>query len=123
MTKRWGITVVYKPERIIIFGGGPGGLATGHEGCRWVFARGDCIKGGGRGICSYDDRPAAQNFLSQYKNLVHHFYHHRGRTGSSYFWAGCGAIRRQAFLEMGGFDVEKHKRPSIQQLCICIRIS
>jgi len=31
MTKRWGITVTYKPERIIILGGGPGGLATGHE--------------------------------------------------------------------------------------------
>ncbi len=71
---------------------------------------------------SYDDRPAAQNFLSQYKNLVHHFYHHRGRTGSSSFWAGCGAIRRQAFLEMGGFDVEKYKRPSIEDIELGYRL-
>ncbi len=30
-------------------------------------------------IGSYDNRPAAGNFLSQYKNLVHHYYHHRGK--------------------------------------------
>ena len=34
---------------------------------------------------SYDDQPAAQNFLSQYKNLVHHFYHNRGRSEASTF--------------------------------------
>jgi hypothetical protein len=26
-------------------------------------------------IGSYDDEPAAQNFLSQYKNLFHHYIH------------------------------------------------
>ena len=65
---------------------------------------------------SYDDKPPAQNFLSQYKNLVHHFYHHRGRKEASTFWSGCGAVRKQAFLEVGGFDIEKYKRPSIEDI-------
>lgn len=71
---------------------------------------------------SYDDSPPAQNFLSQYKNLVHHFYHHRGRKEASTFWAGCGAIRKQAFLEVGGFDIEKYKRPSIEDIELGYRL-
>jgi glycosyltransferase involved in cell wall biosynthesis len=71
---------------------------------------------------SYDDRPPAQNFLSQYKNLVHHFYHHRGRTDASTFWAGCGAVRKQAFLELGGFDVDHYKRPSIEDIELGYRL-
>ncbi len=71
---------------------------------------------------SYDDKPPAQNFLSQYKNLVHHFYHHRGRQDASTFWAGCGAIRKQAFLDVGGFDVETYKRPSIEDIELGYRL-
>lgn len=71
---------------------------------------------------SYNDRPPAQNFLSQYKNLVHHFYHHRGRREASTFWAGCGAIRKQDFLKVGGFDVEKYKRPSIEDIELGYRL-
>lgn len=71
---------------------------------------------------SYDDSPPAQNFLSQYKNLVHHFYHHRGRKEASTFWAGCGAIRKKAFLAVGGFDIEKYKRPSIEDIELGYRL-
>ena len=71
---------------------------------------------------SYDDRPPAQNFLSQYKNLVHHFYHHRGRREASTFWSGCGAVRREAFLAAGGFDVERFKRPSIEDIELGYRL-
>ena len=71
---------------------------------------------------SYDDRPPAQNFLSQYKNLVHHFYHHRGRKEASTFWAGCGAVRKDAFLAIGGFDVERYKRPSIEDIELGYRL-
>ncbi|MFH0844010.1 MAG: glycosyltransferase family 2 protein [Pseudomonadota bacterium] len=53
---------------------------------------------------SYDDAPAETNFLSQYKNLFHHYVHQTGREDASTFWAGCGAIRREIFLSMGGFD-------------------
>jgi glycosyltransferase involved in cell wall biosynthesis len=65
---------------------------------------------------SYDDRPAAQSFLSQYKNLVHHYYHNRGRQEASTFWAGCGAVRREAFLQVGGYDQEKFTRPSVEDI-------
>jgi glycosyltransferase involved in cell wall biosynthesis len=71
---------------------------------------------------SYDDQPPAQNFLSQYKNLVHHFYHHRGRREASTFWAGCGAVRKDAFLAVGGFDVERYKRPSIEDIELGYRL-
>lgn len=71
---------------------------------------------------SYDDAPPAQNFLSQYKNLVHHYYHQRAKRDASTFWSGCGAIRREAFLAQGGFDVEMFKRPSIEDIELGYRL-
>lgn len=71
---------------------------------------------------SYDDRPAARNFLSQYKNLVHHYYHHRGRKEATTFWSGCGAVRKDAFLQAGGFDVERYTRPSIEDIELGYRL-
>ncbi len=56
---------------------------------------------------SYDDTPAAANFLSQYKNLVHHFRHHTSTPDVSTFWTGCGAIWRKAFLAAGGLDPQR----------------
>jgi glycosyltransferase involved in cell wall biosynthesis len=47
---------------------------------------------------SYDDTPAAPNFISQYKNLLHHYIHQTSRETAVTFWAGCGAIRRERFL-------------------------
>ena len=71
---------------------------------------------------SYDDNPPAQNFLSQYKNLVHHFYHHRGRREATTFWSGCGAVRKDAFLSAGGFDIERFTRPSIEDIELGFRL-
>lgn len=71
---------------------------------------------------SYDENPPARNFLSQYKNLVHHFYHHRGRKEASTFWSGCGAVRKKEFLEVGGFDIEMFKRPSIEDIELGYRL-
>ncbi len=71
---------------------------------------------------AYDDAPPAQNFASQYKNLIHHHYHHRGRREASTFWAGCGAVRKHAFLEIGGFDVEQFTRPSIEDIELGYRL-
>jgi GT2 family glycosyltransferase len=53
---------------------------------------------------SYDDAPGDPGFLSQYRNLLHHFVHQSSREVASTFWAGCGAVRRRAFLGVGGFD-------------------
>lgn len=71
---------------------------------------------------SYDDKPTAQNFLSQYKNMVHHFYHNQGRSEASTFWSGCGAVRKQAFLDVEGFDIETYKRPSIEDIELGYRL-
>ncbi|MEO8523288.1 MAG: glycosyltransferase [Caldimonas sp.] len=73
-------------------------------------------------IGSYDDAPAARNFLSQYKNLVHSYYHHRGRREASTFWTGCGAVQRQLFLSIGGFDAERYPYPSIEDIELGYRI-
>ncbi|MEZ5540425.1 MAG: glycosyltransferase [Pseudomonadota bacterium] len=53
---------------------------------------------------AYDDHPPAQNFLSQYKNLVHHYYHNRAPREASTFWSGIGAVRSSAFAAVGGFN-------------------
>ena len=61
---------------------------------------------------SYDDEPFETNFLSQYKNLFHHYVHHTAKREASTFWGACGAIRRDLFLMMGGFNEEYRRRLS-----------
>jgi glycosyltransferase involved in cell wall biosynthesis len=70
---------------------------------------------------SYDDQPEAQGWLSQYRNLVHHYVHQTGKPAASTFWAGCGAIRRSVFLECGGFD-PAYRRPSIEDIELGYRL-
>jgi glycosyltransferase involved in cell wall biosynthesis len=64
---------------------------------------------------SYDDAPAAGTFVSDYRNLLHHFVHQTACEDSQSFWAGCGAVRRGVFLALGGFD-EGYRRPSIEDI-------
>lgn len=65
---------------------------------------------------SYDSDPPAQNFFSRYKNLVHHYYHHKASEEAQTFWSGCGAVQKDAFLATGGFNVERYKYPSIEDI-------
>ena len=65
---------------------------------------------------SYDDQPGERNFLSQYRNLLHHFVHQNSNPDASTFWAGLGAIRRDVFTAVGGFDCEKCAIPSIEDI-------
>jgi glycosyltransferase involved in cell wall biosynthesis len=71
---------------------------------------------------SYDDQPAAATLVSTYKNLQHHYVHHSGRREASTFWAGCGAVRRLVFLDLGGFDTERYARPSIEDIELGMRL-
>ncbi|MEE9604068.1 MAG: glycosyltransferase family 2 protein [Candidatus Scalindua sp.] len=71
---------------------------------------------------SYDDEPLEKNFMSQYRNLFHHFHHQHSDTEAFTFWAGCGAIRKKVFEEMGGFDQKKYTKPSIEDIELGYRI-
>jgi glycosyltransferase involved in cell wall biosynthesis len=66
-------------------------------------------------IGSYDDRPPAPGLASQYKNLLNHHVHQTTATEGSTFWGACGAIRREAFDRIGGFD-ERYTRPCIEDI-------
>jgi glycosyltransferase involved in cell wall biosynthesis len=70
---------------------------------------------------SYDANPEAPGLTSQYKNLTHHYVHQQGSVEAFTFWAGCGAIRRRAFLQAGGFD-ERYDRPCIEDIELGYRL-
>jgi len=70
---------------------------------------------------SYDDTPGETNFLSQYKNLFHYYIHQTSGEEASTFWGACGAIRRQVFMELGGFD-ESYRQPSIEDIELGYRL-
>jgi glycosyltransferase involved in cell wall biosynthesis len=71
---------------------------------------------------SYDRFPSAENFVSQYRNLLHSFVHHNSNREAVTFWAGCGAIRRNVFLQFGGFD-EKYGAPAIEDIELGYRMA
>lgn len=73
-------------------------------------------------IGSYDENPGEDNFLSQYKNLFHHYTHQVSSETASTFWGACGAIRRPVFLALGGFD-ESYKKPCIEDIELGYRLT
>ena len=70
---------------------------------------------------SYDDNPGEATFLSQYRNLLHHYVHQHAREDAATFWGACGAIRRDVFLALGGFD-ETYAKPSIEDIELGYRL-
>ena len=70
---------------------------------------------------SYDDAPAVTDFISQYKNLLHHFVHQTAQEDAFTFWTGCGAIRREVFISLGGFD-ERYREPAIEDIELGYRL-
>ena len=72
---------------------------------------------------SYDEEPAWNNFLSQYKNLMHGYVHQNSNERALTFWAGCGAVRHKVFVEFGGFDATRYRHPSIEDIELGYRLS
>ena len=65
---------------------------------------------------AYDTQPTARGFVSQYRNLLHHYVHARSAGDAETFWAGCGAIRRDVFLAAGMYDEWRFTRPQIEDV-------
>jgi GT2 family glycosyltransferase len=77
---------------------------------------------------SYDDEPTAPGLVSQFRNLLHHYVHQQGTftddaRPARTFWTGCGAIRRQVFLDLGGFDPDLYRRPAIEDIEFGYRVA
>jgi glycosyltransferase involved in cell wall biosynthesis len=67
-------------------------------------------------VGSYDNAPACPGFISQYKNLFHHYIHQHNNGEIQTFWSGCGAMKRDLFRAFGGFDEERYRRPAIEDI-------
>lgn len=72
-------------------------------------------------IGSYDDGPGHPSFISQYKNLFHHYVHQNSNVNTNTFWGACGAVRRDVFLKVGGFD-ERYVKPAIEDIELGTRL-
>jgi len=72
-------------------------------------------------IGSYDDEPGMTDFLSQYKNLLHHFIHQTSSEEAWTFWGACGAVRSEVFSTIGGFNGD-FRDPSIEDIELGYRL-
>jgi len=72
---------------------------------------------------SYDDSPHHDGTVSSFRNLLHHHVHQTSAGPAATFWAGLGAIRRDAFLGCGGFDSDRFPRPSVEDIELGMRLA
>jgi GT2 family glycosyltransferase len=73
-------------------------------------------------IGSYTIDTPCEDFFSKFKNLVHHWTHQNSMEAAITFWAGCGAIRREVFEAVGGFD-EGYTTACIEDIELGYRIT
>lgn len=71
---------------------------------------------------AYDEQPAVAATVSRFRNLLHHHVHNEAAGPATTFWAGLGAIRREAFDAVGGFDAERYPHPSIEDIELGMRL-
>jgi GT2 family glycosyltransferase len=71
---------------------------------------------------SYDDDPAAPGMVSDFRNLLHHHVHQEGAGPATTFWAGLGAVRREVFLTLGGFDELRFPEASVEDIDLGMRL-
>jgi GT2 family glycosyltransferase len=72
---------------------------------------------------SYDDDPPADGTVSAFRNLLHHHVHQAAAGPANTFWAGLGALRREAFLASGGFDERRYPASSVEDIELGMRLS
>jgi len=71
---------------------------------------------------AYDDDPAHPALTSRYRNLLHHHVHAEGAGEAETFWAGVGAVRRERFEAVGGFDAELFPQASVEDIELGMRL-
>ena len=73
-------------------------------------------------IGAYDLNPPGPGFISEYRNLLHHYVHSRNAGDVETFWAGAGIVRRELFVDIGCFDEWHFARPQIEDIELGARI-
>jgi glycosyltransferase involved in cell wall biosynthesis len=71
---------------------------------------------------AYDGRVAGQRLVSRYRNLLHRRVHLQGAGEAETFWAGLGAVRRDLFRAVGGFDTDRFVRPQVEDIELGYRL-
>jgi GT2 family glycosyltransferase len=71
---------------------------------------------------AYDQSPRDPGLVSQYRNLLHHYVHSQSPGPAITFWAGCGAVRRDVFSAVGGYDAKRYPRPQIEDIDLKYRM-
>ncbi|HVD38068.1 MAG TPA: glycosyltransferase [Solirubrobacterales bacterium] len=71
---------------------------------------------------AYDDDPADSSLVPRYRNLLHHHIHSGAAGEAETFWAGLGAVRRDAFEAAGGFDADRYPQPSVEDIELGMRL-
>lgn len=72
---------------------------------------------------SYDAAPAAPGRVSAFRNLLHHHVHQSSPGPASTFWAGLGAVRREPFAAVAGFDAVRFPKPSVEDIELGLRLA
>jgi GT2 family glycosyltransferase len=71
---------------------------------------------------AYDDDPGDPGLTSRYRNLLHHHVHAGAAGAAESFWAGLGAVRREAFAAIGGFDADRFPLASVEDIELGMRL-
>jgi hypothetical protein len=72
---------------------------------------------------SYDDLPSLHGTVSTFRNMLHHYVHQGSGGVATTFWAGLGAVRREAFVEVDGFDDWRFRSPSVEDIELGLRLA
>jgi GT2 family glycosyltransferase len=72
---------------------------------------------------SYDDEPSMHGIVSTFRNMLHHYVHQNSGGLATTFWAGLGAVRREAFVKVDGFDEWRFRSPSVEDIELGLRLA
>jgi glycosyltransferase involved in cell wall biosynthesis len=61
--------------------------------------------------------------LAEFRNLLFHDAHKTASGPATTFWAGLGAVRRDTFFAVGGFDAARFPRPTVEDIDLGMRLA